>query len=131
MSRAPTLRLLKLCSTVLVLVQLAGLAHLSFARHGVCWEHGVVVELDAASAGGAVAEASSVPGLDRTPALASRRDGHPDCPALWLHRQLTPAPAPELALALPVTVDGAVVRESVPPSPWAVLQRAPKQSPPA
>ena len=132
MRRAPTLRSpLKAISALLVLVQLAGLAHLAFARHGVCWEHGVVVELDGAPVAGAVAESSAAPGLDRARLLSGRSDGHPHCPALWLHRQLSPRSAPELAVASPVAADRTVCRDSVPPPRWAVLQRAPKQSPPA
>jgi hypothetical protein len=131
MRRAPTLRHpLKAISALLVLVQLAGLAHLAFARHGVCWEHGVVVELDGVAAASTVAEPSAGPGLDRAPRLGGQSDGHPHCPALWLHRQLSPGRAPELAVATPVTVDRTVRHDSIPPLRWAVLHRAPKQSPP-
>ena len=131
MRRAPTLRPpLKAISALLVLVQLAGLAHLAFARHGVCWEHGVVVELDGAAGASAVAEPSAGPGLDRASRLSGQSDGHPHCAALWLYRQLSPARAPELAVPSPVTDDRTVCRYSVPPPRWAVLQRAPKQSPP-
>lgn len=121
---------LRLTGALLVLVQLAGVAHLSFARHGVCWEHGVVVELAATDAAGPVAEAQAVPGLDGAPAGLGRTDGHPHCPALWLHRQIRPSRAPALTVASPVAVDRAAVLDSVPPPRWAVLQRAPKQSPP-
>ena len=121
---------LRLAASLLVLVQLAGVAHLAFARHGVCWEHGVVVELDAVPSSPAAAEPSAIPGLDRSVLQIGRSEGHPHCPALWLHRQLGPTRAPELALARPLVVDAVVVRDSVPPPRWAVLLRAPKQSPP-
>ena len=120
----------RLIGALLVLVQLAGLAHLSFARHGVCWEHGVVVELGDTGAAGPVAQPSAVPGLARTALAVGRSDEHPHCPALWLHRQVGPARAPALTLAAPVAIDRTVVRDSVPPPRWAVLHRAPKQSPP-
>jgi hypothetical protein len=44
-------RSLSLCAAALVLLQLGGLVHLAAAPHGICWEQGVVVELDTAAPG--------------------------------------------------------------------------------
>jgi len=129
--RAGTRGGFRLSAVLLVLVQLVGLGHLAFARHGLCWEHGVVVELDGASAGPAEAETTPAPGLDRSSALSARSGAHPHCPALWLHRQLSPSPAPPLALAPTVPADRGRVGDAIPPAWRTALDRAPKQSPPA
>jgi hypothetical protein len=112
-----------------VLVQLVGVLHLATARHGVCWEHGVVVDLDAASRG---VEAVAAPvGIGRAPFSVVRSDQHPHCPALWLLRQARL----EVGSSTPVVASGPprlVVTSPEPvaaPSGWA-LRQAPKHSPP-
>ena len=52
-------RWLPLCAALLALVHLGGVVHLATARHGVCWEHGVVVDLDAAPRGGEAVDQGS------------------------------------------------------------------------
>ena len=123
-------RWLPLCAVLLVLAQLGGVVHLATAPHGVCWEHGVVVDLDAVSRGG---ESVAAPvGLSAAVGPSVRSDQHPHCPALWVTRQArleVPSSAPVVGTPqhLPV-VDAAGQRVS-PPDGWA-LRCAPKHSPP-
>ena len=122
-------RWLPLCAALLALVQLGGTLHLATGRHGVCWEHGVVVELDAMPRGG---ESVTAPvGVSRAPVPRVRSDQHPHCPALWVRSQArvgmgVTAPVGGFAHLLPVMT----ARNHVPaPDGWA-LRRAPKHSPP-
>ena len=122
-------RRLSLCAAALVFLQLAGMVHLAAAPHGVCWEHGVVVELDLRPGAGDPVAAPE--GLAQARVLLVRSDQHPHCPALWVLRQARlekPSTAAVLAcaqsrppLALPEPLAA--------PTGWA-LRRAPKQSPP-
>src|SRR5262252_5663064 len=64
----------------------AAIVHLAAAPHGVCWEHGVVVDLDTSSPTHQAPVPATVPGLDRAPDSAVRSDAHPHCPALWVLR---------------------------------------------
>jgi len=122
-------RWLSLCAAALVLLQLGGVIHLASAPHGVCWEHGVVVELDTASAG--VTTSNGPEGLARAPVPLVRSSQHPHCPALWVFRQArlessssTPVLAPiDHAAVVAIQLDVHL------PAAWA-LHRAPKQSPP-
>jgi hypothetical protein len=122
-------RWLSLCAAALVLLQLGGLVHLAAAPHGICWEHGVVVELDAAP----VAVRPVVPpeGLSRAGILLLRNEQHPHCPALWILRQarLERAGAP-VAVGCSDHPAPVVVGKNVPPPAGWALHRAPKQSPP-
>jgi hypothetical protein len=123
-------RWLPLGAVLLVLAQLGGVVHLATAPHGVCWEHGVVVDLDAAQRGG---ESVAAPvGLSPAAAPAVRSDQHPHCPALWVTRQArievsgsTPVvgSGPHLAV---LDATGQVISA---PDGWA-LRCAPKHSPP-
>ena len=128
-------------SVLLIGLQLLGLVHLALERHGVCWEHGTLTELEADGASGlprtglaAPTEdsASKVSGLHR--GGASRlEDGDADhhCPVQASRRNWAPAPDPtELVadVAPQPKVSGAV--ESSPRVDEALLLRAPKQSPP-
>ncbi len=122
-------RWLSLCAAGLVLLHVGGVLHLAAARHGICWEHGVVEDLDTAPA--AVGVVTPPEGLSRGTLPLIRSNQHPHCPALWLLRQgrlESSGTAPVLAYShQPVVV---VVGEDIPrPSGWA-LHRAPKQSPP-
>jgi hypothetical protein len=123
-------RWLPLWAALLTLVQLGGVVHLAAAPHGVCWEHGVVVDLDAASRGG---ESVAAPvGLSPAPGARVRSDQHPHCPALWVLRQArlevsSGAPVVGSSQHLPVVdAPGQLVS---PPDGWA-LRCAPKHSPP-
>jgi hypothetical protein len=122
-------RWLSLCAAALALLQLGGFLHLATAPHGVCWEHGVVVDLEAATSGG---ESAAVPeGLARAVVPLVRPGEHPHCPALWVQR-----PA-RLEVATTSVVVGSPQHRAVvaapeqlpPPAGWA-LRHAPKQSPP-
>jgi len=105
------------------------MVHLAAAPHGICWEHGVVVELDTASAG--VRATPAPEGLAPAMVPVVRSDQHPHCPALWVFRQgRVEAPG---AAPVPGSLDLlAVVSSShdVPPRTGWALRRAPKQSPP-
>ncbi len=124
-------RWISLCAAALVLIQLGAMAHLAAAPHGVCWEHGVVVELDGAPVRAHALALPVAPGVDPAPGRAVRSDSHPHCPALWVTR----AARTELHLSWTVTVAGDEAArprapESVPaPAHWA-LRNAPKHSPP-
>lgn len=122
-------RWLSLCAAALVLVQLGGMAHLAAAPHGICWEHGVVVELETAPAGAVATPAPE--GLSRAEVPLLRSGQHFHCPAVWVLRQgrlESSGSAHVLACSdHPVLV---LVGDDVPrPAGWA-LRRAPKQSPP-
>ena len=112
-----------------MLFQLGGMLHLAAAPHGICWEHGVVVDLDGAPAGvGAVAAPE---GLSRGALPLVRSDQHPHCPAVWVLRQARlerPSAAPVVETPQRATVS-AEPDQVPPPTGWA-LHRAPKQSPP-
>lgn len=119
------------CAAVLVLLQLGGTVHLAAAPHGVCWEHGVVVDVDSASPAQLDTAAPARTGLERAPAPVVRSDAHPHCPALWVLRA---ARAEVAAAAAPVAgaIEHACIAAPEPvaaPGRWA-LRRAPKQSPP-
>ena len=111
--------------------QLGAIFHLAAAPHGVCWEHGVVVDLDAAPIGHEALVPALRPGLDSAPGPAVRSDAHLHCPALWVLR----AGRSEIAVATvpvaPPEPEG--IAPAVPtreaPGGWT-LHRAPKQSPP-
>jgi hypothetical protein len=120
---------LRLAAALLVLVQLVGLAHLAFARHGVCWEHGVVVELEG-TAPAADPDPTAAPGLGRNASDGIRSDVHPHCPALWLHRQLGPSRPAQPVLVASTPIERPVLGHRAVPARWAALARAPKQSPP-
>jgi|SRR5262250_2512889 len=122
-------RWLSLCAAALVLLQLGGLVHLAAAPHGICWEHGVVVELDAAPV--AVRPVAAPEGLSRAAVALLRNEQHPHCPALWILRQarLERSGAP-VALERRDHQAPVVVGEDVPPPAGWALHRAPKQSPP-
>lgn len=120
-----------LCAAALVLVQLGGMAHLAVAPHGVCWEHGVLVDVDAAPAPSARAVRAVPPGLNASPALAVRAESDPHCAAVWVMRAARAEVRSSWVTGVP---SGAVTRPQAPeavhaPDRWA-LRSAPKQSPP-
>src|SRR5215475_14312719 len=79
-------RWISLWATTLVLLQVGGTLHLAAAPHGVCWEHGAVVDLDGASARVEGVVPAVAPGVNRPSAPVIRSDGHSHCPALWVMR---------------------------------------------
>ncbi len=132
MTARPTLsRWILLCATALVLIQLAAMAHLAAAPHGVCREHGVVVDLDAAPAQVSGVTLPALPGVGRAPAPEVRVGTHAHCPALWVMRAARSEVRSSWALGLR---QGEVGRprapESVPALAGCALRCAPKQSPP-
>jgi hypothetical protein len=121
-------RPLTLCAAALVLLQLGGMVHLAAAPHGICWEHGVVVDLDTAPG---VSSASAPVGLSRGTLPLLRSEEHPHCPALLLLRQARlESRSTATVLASSCHQHGAVVADDVPPPAGWALRRAPKQSPP-
>ena len=122
-------RWLSLCAAALVLLQLGGMLHLAAAPHGICWEHGVVVELDGAASGARTAAAPV--GLAPAAVPMIRVDQHPHCPALWVFRQarLESSAGASLLTRLAHVAPLASPLDVAPPAGWA-LRCAPKQSPP-
>jgi hypothetical protein len=120
---------LSLCAVALVLVQLGGMAHLAAALHGICWEHGVLVEFDAAQAG--VSAAPAPEGLSRTAGPLIRSDRHFHCTAVWTLRQakLKSSGFAQVIGCRDHLVSVLVGNDGPRPDGWA-LDRAPKQSPP-
>jgi len=122
-------RWLSLCAAALALLQLGGMLHLAAAPHAVCWEHGVVVELDAPQDAGEVPAARE--GLARGALPLVWSNQHPHCPALWIHRQArvdTPGTLPLLGCTH--AVPALTIPDQVPSPPGWALRHAPKQSPP-
>jgi hypothetical protein len=122
-------RWLSFWAATVALLQLGGILHLAAAPHGVCWEHGVVVDVDAAQGGGELAAAPE--GLTRGVVPLVRSGEHPHCPALWVQRQAR-LEVTTTALVVESPRHGAVVappEQLPPPAKWA-LRHAPKQSPP-
>jgi hypothetical protein len=120
---------LSLCAAALVLLHLGGMVHLAAAPHGICWEHGVVVELEGAAPG---TRAASVPeGLAPTTAPLVRADQHPHCPALWVfrHARLESSAGASVLAHVSHGALAASPPDVARPTGWA-LHRAPKQSPP-
>ena len=117
---------LPLCAAALAVFQLGGIVHLAAAPHGVCWEHGVVVELETAPSSSQ--SAAGHEGLARAAAPFVRSGEHPHCPALWVQRPArlevtsTPVVVPSPQQGAPV----AVPEQLPPPAGWA-LRQAPKQ----
>jgi len=127
--RRTGLRWFPLWAAVLVVFQLGGILHLATAPHGVCWEHGVVVELEAATSFGESAAVAA--GIARAAAPHVRSSEHPHCPALWAFRQAR-LEVTSTAVVVPSQQHGdafAVPEQLPPPTGWA-LRQAPKQSPP-
>jgi len=122
-------RWLSLCAAALVLLQLGGMLHLAAAPHGICWEHGVVVELETAPAG--VSSVAAPEGVSRGVVPLVQSDQHPHCPAVWVLRQARlERPSAALVVECPQRATMSAEPDQVPPpSGWA-LHRAPKQSPP-
>jgi len=123
-------RTVLLTALALVTLHFAQLGHLLFARHGICPEHGEMIELGAAENARAIALA---------PGFSERRgeDGtsefeHVHCPVLYGRRDvLASAPPVVRVLALhppPPDVDTPAIW---PPDFSERLQVAPKHSPPA
>lgn len=121
-------------AVLVVAIQLLGLAHLGLERHGVCWEHGTVTELQGAEPALPTAGlASREPGL-RAGASGIRLedlDGHHHCSVQASRRDWAPSAPTTLALAAGPELDGVASSALAPRADAARLLRAPKQSPPS
>lgn len=130
----PSSLFLRGVALIALAVQLLGLGHLAFERHGVCWEHGEVTELRGAElAPPSAATVGHEPGFR---AGASRvwlesLDGHHHCSVQATRRDWVPSAAPTLALALGPESGVVAVAEAAPRADGVLLLRAPKQSPPS
>ncbi len=115
-------------------LQFLGLAHLGLERHGVCWEHGTLTELDTSKGFAAdVTRVGLAPGLHERRASATLEDeGHHHCPVQASRRDWGTPPSGVLR-ALPVNVASQVAAfgTSVARADAGLLGRAPKQSPPS
>lgn len=123
-------------SLFLVASQFLGLAHLMVERHGVCWEHGTVTELQPGEEGtppaGTVSPEQT--GLRAGPSTARLDDvdGHHHCSVQASRRDWSAPPASGLLLASagPGSAGDALCTAPA-RADAALLLRAPKQSPPA
>jgi len=117
-----------------VAVQLLGVAHLGLERHGVCWEHGTVTELQGSEAAlPAAVHASQEPEFRAAGAGARLEDveGHHHCSVQASRRDWAPSDPPMLALTVGPELDGLASSGALPRADAALLLRAPKQSPPS
>ena len=123
-------RTVLLTALVLVSLHFAQLGHLLVARHGICPEHGEMIELGAADHAEAVAHA---PGLsDALSEGASSSSEHVHCPVLYGRRDvLAPVPPVVRVLALHPPASDVDTPAIWPPDFSGRLEVAPKQSPPA
>jgi len=122
-------RTVLLTALALVTLHIAQLGHLLFAQHGICPEHGEMIELGAAGHADTVAHA---PGrADGLSEESSSAGEHVHCPVLYGRRDaLAAAPPVVRVLALyppPSDVDTPAIW---PPDFSGRLEVAPKHSPP-
>lgn len=114
-------------------VQLLGLGHLAFERHGVCWEHGEVTELQGADLSASSASTANHDLGFRSGSPTVRPEnvvGHHHCSVQATRRDWAPAAAAALSIALGPDAAGITLAEDSPRAD-RVLLRAPKQSPPS
>ncbi len=124
-------RWVPLCAAAVVLLQLTGMLHLASAPHGLCPEHGVLVDLEAGAPRVDAAPGPALPGLERAPLAAIRADAHPHCSALWVMRAArTEVPLPGVAVVSEDEVFRPRAPVAVPAPDASVLRLAPKHSPP-
>ena len=123
-------------SVFLVAFQFLGIAHLVVERHGVCWEHGTVTEIQPGEGGVPLARPVSP---ERTGIRAGQStarvddlDGHHHCPVQASRRDWS-SPPPPASVLLSAGPDGAgqALAGATPRADAALLLRAPKQSPPS
>ncbi|HTS81037.1 MAG TPA: hypothetical protein VMH40_10600 [Myxococcaceae bacterium] len=120
------------CAVVLVLLQLGAVLHLAASPHGICPEHGLAVELDAASTGAEAFAAAALPGVGCAPVATFRSDAHPHCPSLWVLRQArSEVVGSAAALVRPELATVALAPDAVTEPQPSTLHRAPKEPPPA
>jgi hypothetical protein len=120
-------------SLLLVGLQFLGLAHLALQRHGVCWEHGTLTELQTSRVAASNVETGAQPGLHSGSAAARLDDvdGHHHCPVQASRRDWgAPEAGAALVLALGEGPFDVAVGTSSPRADDGLLRRAPKQSPP-
>jgi hypothetical protein len=120
-------------AVALVLLQLIGVGHLAFGRHGICAEHGELIELDFVAPLPAPAPAPS--GVDDRAQLVANSAGnleHVHCPVLFGRRDATPVQAAVVRALSSVAAPGdATVPLFQPRDLPGRIRLAPKQSPPA
>jgi hypothetical protein len=123
-------RTVLLTALVLVTLHVAQLGHLLFARHGICPEHGEMIELGAVGHAEAVAQA---PGpSDALSEDASSAAEHVHCPVLYGRRDVLAAAPPVVrVLALYPPPSDLDTPSIWPPDFSGRLELAPKHSPPA
>jgi hypothetical protein len=127
-------RVTRSLALLVVGVQLLGVAHLALERHGVCWEHGTVTELQPGVPSAPVAVPAGRDAELRAGHASGRVedvDGHHHCPVQASRRDWASPPAPVL-VSLPAAPDQVrlALAERSTRGDGALLLRAPKQSPP-
>jgi hypothetical protein len=123
-------------SLFLVAFQLLGIAHLVVERHGVCWEHGTVTELQPGEVGtpltGPVSPEETGIRSGQSTARLDDVDGHRHCPVQASRRDWSSPPASGLLIQLAGPGPaGDALCAALPRADAALLLRAPKQSPPS
>src|SRR5262245_43075873 len=113
------------------LLQLAGIPHLAASPHGICREHGMVVDLESAPSESEAVALLARAGLDPAPGPIVQSDSHPHCPALWVLRAArTESCARSLVLACTEREPHSGAFPCASAADGWMLRRAPKQSPP-
>jgi hypothetical protein len=138
MTRPPQVRavsrLVVTTALALVLVQVAGVGHLLFGRHGVCPEHGELIELGS-DRSDPLAELEDVPrAAPQGSAFLTSVDAiaeHVHCPVFYGRRDATPVSPPVVrALADVAAPLDQAAPLLTPPDSSGRIDVAPKQSPP-
>jgi hypothetical protein len=119
-------------AVALVLLQLAGVGHLAFGRHGICAEHGELIELDAVPATAEPAVRSGFEGQAQLLLASVGTAEHVHCPVLFGRRDQAPAPAALQRVLSSVEAPADAVAPLFQPRDLpGRIRLAPKQSPPA
>lgn len=118
-------------AVTLLLAQAGGYLHELTATHGVCFEHGELVELDSPRAAEAAPAPDHLP--TRLEGARPEEPGQDNHCAVALSRTHDGAPTPVLfqLAAPPLGLDAPALPAQPSSRQWAIYRLAPKSSPPA